>query len=378
MISRRALSGLLMTLVGPSSRPGNEGLALGHCQGSCANVDLPTLGYDQFCRSLFDIAASGRLHAVATGSEIRGEMRSLFRARRLYRPSQDEIRVLWRAPADGFSVVKVEFDLECGVPVRGCLGIPDGEFKGLILLGHGMASTPERCFDDADKDYMNALGKQLCRDGYVVWCPYIIQIGNQESQNNIAAMLASHGVSAHNVSCASLDAGEIVCRKLTGASGLNVGVYGVSWGAFLALHLEAATGQMRPTVVSGYMRDEKKFLMSSVITRNLGVELAAYIHFSNGRAKYAGAELAYLLCPCPLFVEIGSRDGANALELGRDEKFSQMQSIYASSGHPHLIDMDIFDGVHEVSGKCARPWLSERLASPAYQDTSRLKNAIAL
>ncbi|MFX9733205.1 hypothetical protein ABTP32_18950, partial [Acinetobacter baumannii] len=91
----------------------------------------------------------------------------------------------WRDTAAGFSVVKVEFDLECGVPVRGCLGIPDGAFKGLILLGHGMASTPERCFDDADKDYMNALGKQLCQDGYVVWCPYIVQIGNQESQNNI-------------------------------------------------------------------------------------------------------------------------------------------------------------------------------------------------
>jgi len=305
-------------------------------------------------------------------------MRSLFQGPRLYRPSRDEIRILWRAPADGFSVVKVEFDLECGVPVRGCLGIPDGAFKGLILLGHGMASTPERCFDDADKDYMNALGKRLCRDGYVVWCPYIVQIGNQESQNNIAAMLASHGVSAHNVSCASLDAGEIVCRKLTGASGLNVGVYGVSWGAFLALHLEAATGRMRPTVVSGYMRDEKRFLTSPVISKNLGVELAAYIHFSNGRAKYTGAELACLLCPCPLFVEIGSRDGANAVELGRDEKFSQMQSIYASSGHPHLIDMDVFDGVHEVSGKRARPWLSEHLASPAYQDTARLKNAIAL
>jgi hypothetical protein len=262
--------------------------------------------------------------------------------------------------------------------VRGCLGIPDGAFKGLILLGHGMASTPERCFDDADKDYMNALGKQLCQDGYVVWCPYIVQIGNQESQNNIAAMLASHGVSAHNVSCASIDAGETVCRKLTGASGLNVGVYGVSSGAFLALHLEAATGRMRPTVASGYMRDEKKFLTSSAISKNLGIELAAYIHFANSRAKYTGAELAYLICPCPLFVEIGSRDAANAIDLGRDEKFAEMQAVYRSSAHPHLIDMDVFDGVHEASGKGARPWLYSHLASPAYQETSRLKNAIAL
>ncbi|WP_338694422.1 hypothetical protein V5279_01345 [Bradyrhizobium sp. 26S5] len=378
MISRRALSGLLMTLVGPSSVAGNNTLALSHCRGSCANIDLPTLGYDKFCRSFFDIATSGKLRAVATGPEIRREMRSLFQGSRLYRPSRDEIRILWRAPADGFSVVKVEFDLECGVPVRGCLGIPDGEFKGLILLGHGMASTPERCFDDADNDYMNALGKSLCRDGYVVWCPYIVQIGDQASQNNIAAMLASHGVSAHNVSCASIDAGEIVCRKLTGASGLNVGVYGVSWGAFLVLHLEAATGRMRPTVVSGYMRDEKKLLMSSVISRNLGVELATYIHFSSSRARYTGAELAYLIYPCPLFVEIGSRDSANTVELGRDEKFAEMQSVYASSDHPHAIEMAIFDGVHEASGERARPWLYQHLESPAYQETSRLKNAIAL
>ncbi len=377
MISRRALSGLLVTLVGPSSVAGNA-LVLGHCQGSCANIDLPALGYDTFCQSFFDIAASGKLRAVATGPEIRREMRSLFRERRLYRPSHDDMRVLWRDAADGFSVVKVEFDLECGVPVRGCLGVPDGELKGLILLGHGMASTPERCFDDADKDYMNALGKQLCQDGYAVWCPYIVQIGNLESQNNIAAMLASHGVSAHNVSCASIDAGEIVCRKLTGVSGLNVGVYGVSWGAFLALHLEAATGRMRPTVVSGYMRDEKKFLMSPVISKNLGIELAAYIHFSNGRAKYTGAELAYLTCPCPLFVEIGNRDAANTTELGRDAKFAEMQSVYASSGHPHSIEMAVFDGVHEVGGTRARPWLYEQLTSPAYRVTSHLKNAVVL
>jgi hypothetical protein len=378
MISRRALSGLLMTLVGPASIAGGDELGLRRCRGACANVDLPALGYDAFCRSFFDIAASGKLKEGATGPEIRREMRSLFLQQRLYRASSDEMHVLWRSQQDGFSVVKVELDLECGVPVRGCLGIPDGEVKGLMLLAHGMASTPERCFVDEDPDYMNAIGKQLCQDGYVVWCPYIVQIGNQESQNNIAAMLASHRISAHNVSCASIDAGETVCRKLTGLTDLNVGVYGVSWGAFLALHLEAATGRMRPTVVSGYMRDEKKFLMSPTFSKNLGIELATYIHFSNSRARYVGRQLASLIAPCPLFIELGNRDIANSVEYGRAEKFAEMQSVYASSGHAHLISMIIFDGVHEANGKSARPWLKERLASPAYQVTSRLKNAITL
>lgn len=88
--------------------------------------------------------------------------------------------------------------------------------------------------------------------------------------------------------------------------------------------------------------------------------------------------MAHLICPCPLFIELGNRDVANSIEYGRDEKFAEMQSVYASSGHANLIGMTIFDGVHEVNGKSARPWLQERLASPAYQATSRLKNAIAL
>jgi len=28
--------------------------------------------------------------------------------------------------------------------------VPDGEIRGLMLLAHGMASTPERCFADDD------------------------------------------------------------------------------------------------------------------------------------------------------------------------------------------------------------------------------------
>ncbi len=114
------------------------------------------------------------------------------------------------------------------------------------------------------------------------------------------------------------------------------------------------------------MRDETKFLMSPIITENLGIELAAYIHFSNSRAKYVGRELASLICPCPLYVEVGSRDVANTIDYGREQKFAEMRSVYASSGYPDLIGMTVFDGVHEVSSKVARPWLNERLASPTW------------
>jgi len=42
---------------------------------------------------------------------------------------------------------------------------------------------------------------------------------------------------------------------------------------------------MRPTVVSGYMRDEKKFLMSPVVTKNSASNSHPTSIFSNSRAK---------------------------------------------------------------------------------------------
>jgi dienelactone hydrolase len=124
-----------------------------------------------------------------------------------------------------------------------------------MLLGHGVGSLPERCFTEEQPYYMKGHSKKLCQDGYAVWCPYILQAGNQSSQNKIAAMLLSQGVSLHNVSCSSLDAGEVIAGHVSGLSGLNVGCYGVSWGAFLALHLEATTNARSPIIASGYIRD---------------------------------------------------------------------------------------------------------------------------
>jgi hypothetical protein len=328
---------------------------LGECAGSCFNTDMPALGYDKFFSSIFHLAMSDKLTGKASGRRIRPEMASLFGQGCMYRPILDSIVIEWQRRSEDFLLSRVRLDLECGVPVVGCLAVPKTTPRGLIMLGHGMASLPERCFADDKPDYMKGIGIKLCQDGYAVWCPYILQQGNQPSQNTMAAMLLSQGVSLHNVSCSSLEAGEAIASHVAGLSGLKAGCYGVSWGSALVLHLEAATGAQRPTVASGYMRDEKQLLLSPWLIKNLGAEFASYLHFQANEFKFVGEAMARLLRPTPIFVEVGSEDSWNSNEYGRDRIFKEMQLTFGDRSD--AITMHVFDGPHEANGIEARKWL---------------------
>jgi hypothetical protein len=358
MLNRRsfAMSALTGFFASHAAASGSD-LDFGKCEGSCFNTDYFQLGYDRFFWSIFDLAASGKFLPKPSGRRIRPEMISLFGQDRLYRLNPNSIVLDWHRNDQNFQLMRVRFELECGVPVVGCLAVPNSKPRGLILLGHGMGSLPERCFTDAQPDYMKGIGKQLCIDGYAVWCPYILQSGNQPSQNNMASMLLCHGISLHTVSCSSLEAGEYIAKHLAKLHDVRVACYGVSWSSFLALHLEAATKAQRPTVVSGYMRDERQLLSSSSFLKNAGFEFSTYLHFQPSKFKFVGEALASLLCPSPLFIEIGSQDNWNSNTYGRDRIFETMRLAYQSAGKASKISMYVFDGPHEAHGVEARRWL---------------------
>lgn len=204
---------------------------------------------------------------------------------------------------------------------------------------------------------MNGIGKKLCMNGFAVWCPFMIQEGNQTSQNNLAAMLLSRGISLHNVSCSALNAGEQLASRLCNIQFPKIGIYGVSWSAFLALHLTAAISSRRPVVASGYLRDEATLLASTSFMKALNFEFASYIHFNPNKFKFAGAELASLLAPTPLYFEIGAQDSWNSNQFGRDRIFADMQSAYDRRDSGRLITLDIFDGPHEANGVASINWL---------------------
>lgn len=109
------------------------------------------------------------------------------------------------------------------------------------------------------------------------------------------------------------------------------------------------------------MRDEQQLLSSSSFFKSLGYEFSTYIHFLPNNFKFVGDALASLLCPTPLYIEIGSTDDWNSNKYGRDKTFEKMQLAYQAAGHANKIRMGVFDGPHEAYGIDAREWLLSQL-----------------
>src|SRR5689334_14214750 len=125
MLSRRSFALSFGAIYGVGNSATASDSLLGVCERSCFNSDYPALGYDKSFWWVFDLGAQHSLRAVASGRVIRPEIASLFYQDRLYLPVEDSVAVEWRRSLAGFELLRLRFDLECGVPVIGCLGIPD-------------------------------------------------------------------------------------------------------------------------------------------------------------------------------------------------------------------------------------------------------------
>jgi hypothetical protein len=322
--------------------------------------DWSRFEYDKYYHSLFELSRSDRFTNVATGPAIREEIREAFGGDRLHGALIDSLQIVSTNKTDDFALHKLRFDLDCGLPVLGCAAVPWQVPRGVVLLAHGMGTTPERCFNLKSPDYMQAIGARLCSAGFAVWCPFLPQSGNQPSQNNLAGMLSFGGLSYHNAVCSALNLGPWVMRQINMPE-LRVFRYGMSWGSVIAGTLEAATEALTPTVLSGYLRDEDRLVKSGWLESQAGQPFLTYLHELPGAENYFFPRLARLVRPCPLYFEIGDQDGLNNNTFGLDEAFARIQSNYREVDAADGVTLEIFAGGHEVAGTKAIAWLQAQL-----------------
>jgi hypothetical protein len=324
------------------------------CAADCFQEDWSRFEYANFYHSLFELSRSHTLTNVATGAGIRAEIRAALGGDHLHAARDGSLQILSTNTTGDFTLHKLRFDLDCGLPVLGCAAVPRKTLRGLVLLAHGMETTPERCFNVQYPDYMKAIGARLCAAGFAVWCPFLPQAGNQPSQNNLAGMLSLEGISYHNAVCSALNLGPWVLRQIK-VPDQRTFRYGVSWGSVVAGNLEAATGARSPTVLSGYLRDEKRLLESGWFENRVGQQFVTYLHEMPNASEFFFPRLARLVRPCRIHFEVGDQDGLSGNAFGRDETFAEVQAAYREIGASDAVTMEIFAGGHEVAGSIS--WL---------------------
>ncbi|MGH2350057.1 MAG: alpha/beta hydrolase family protein, partial [Chloroflexota bacterium] len=141
----------------------------------------------------------------------------------------------------------------------------------------------------------------------------------------------------------------------------RIGMYGLSQGGQSALYFPALDTRIAATVVSGYFNERfgKQLIPSDRYTAYLGTEEED--KFLMGRlSAFGDAELASLICPRPLFVEHGKRDGIGWWEYVRDE-FQRVQALYVRLGIPERAALGLHDGGHIAYGEASLPFLDRWL-----------------
>jgi dienelactone hydrolase len=132
----------------------------------------------------------------------------------------------------------------------------------------------------------------------------------------------------------------------------GLGCVGLSGGGTVTLFTTALDQRISCAVVSGYVNTFRESIMS--------IE-HCICNYVPGLVQYAEMpDIAGLIAPRPLLVEAGKEDPIFPLK-GTQAALDVLRQVYQCFDASQSLDADIFEGVHEWSGRKAYDWLGKWL-----------------
>lgn len=132
----------------------------------------------------------------------------------------------------------------------------------------------------------------------------------------------------------------------------GLGCVGLSGGGTITLFTAALDRRITRAVVSGYINTFRDSIMS--------IEHCA-CNYVPGLLQYAEMpDIAGLIAPRPLLVESGKNDPIYPVK-GTLQALDELRKVYACFGAMDHLDADLFEGVHEWSGRKAYDWMGKWL-----------------
>ncbi len=259
----------------------------------------------------------------------------------------------------GYSVT---FDVLPGVRSRGILAIPKHvEFPtAAVMTQHGYVSAPETVMGlRAPGSVYHAYGLALARRGYVVFAHKNLSFQEPRSRVHRKATLIGQTLLGMDVFQTSRVIDYL--QTLPEVDPERIGMYGISQGGMTTLYAAACDPRIAASVVCAYFNDRTPKMVVSG-----GSDYTAFIDTEesdkdiHGLLEFTDVELAALICPRPLLIEAGRRDGACHWRMVEPE-FAKVQEVYGNVGVAERVDLDLHDGGHEIHGVRSFPFLDRWL-----------------
>lgn len=233
-----------------------------------------------------------------------------------------------------------------------------------VLALHGYTSSPEKVMGLGVEDYSKSFGRKLLERGHIVVSPFLLNNGDLVS--NISALGSLTG---QNIMTLEIQKIFTSINYLLGISNIDhqrIGIYGISGGANLALHVAALDKRIKCIVASGIFRNQINTFIDYSLGRGIYSRNSNYFRSNyyfnppNYYIDFSYTELSKLICPTPLLFENGKKD--IYLDKYQDfDEYKKVQQFYKSKNHKDKISLDKHEGAHEAMGNKSYDWLDRWL-----------------
>lgn len=205
----------------------------------------------------------------------------------------------------------------------------------LMISQHGGAGTPEVCSTFFSCDNYNDMTLRLFERSVNVYAPQMLlwavpRFGKEYDRGSIDFKLKQLGSSISAVEIYALMRALDYFEEQDFSDG-RFGMAGLSYGGFYTLHMAAADTRIRAALSTGYFNDRDKYGWGDMT-------------FTGAAERFFDAEIAALVCPRFLRIEVGKVDQLFTPETAERE-YETLKGYYGEA--PGKLEFEVFDGDHE-------------------------------
>jgi cephalosporin-C deacetylase-like acetyl esterase len=185
----------------------------------------------------------------------------------------------------------------------------------MVFVQHGLGGRPEDALgvgQTMDQPVYRSFGLELARRGYIVFAP-MISTQTVIGRNELVRRARPLGLTVAGMERTKFSRLIDFFETLPFVDAARIGFYGLSYGGYTALWTTPGEPRFRAVVCSGHFNDWS----AKTTDLTMGTSYMYYADhldmYNHGLlTKFSHAELAALLYPRPLLIEMGSEDGVMA------------------------------------------------------------------
>ncbi len=253
-------------------------------------------------------------------------------------------------------------------PPKGIFAVPKDATRDkpvpLVIVQHGIGSFPERNFGVMDEgDAYHSYARRLVESGFAVITP--LNLRSVERRNRIERLCRLADMSLPGIELVRMQRLLDEALEDPRIDRDRVGMWGLSLGGLATMFWTPLEPRIKAAVVAGWFNHRRNKMVIPDERYSCFLETKEEHAFFDGwLTAYTDSDVASLICPRPLLIQTGKKDGIAWWPMVLEE-FEAAQEHYRRLGVADRIEMDLREGGHEThveSGlRFLTKWLKENV-----------------